>query len=207
MITQRNASANAHVYAVGDSVKISTRVLHPRDKGKGKMQPHFIGPFVVSKLLGSKTLSVELPDGYDVNNAFNFEDLRPWFDHDAHTLDPEYPAVEPHPSLNPVLSVVNRRRLPGRLPAGVDIMDIPCEYQVLRKNGDVEWISYSSFQLVDSDVAKQKVVQFELRYPRSETRPCSPVSDYSDDDGYESPDEYPIAEHSELEQCLFSRNI
>jgi hypothetical protein len=65
MIAQRNASANAHQYNVGDQVKISTRVLQPKgDENVNKMQPLYVGPFEVSRLLGPKTLSVHLPDSY-----------------------------------------------------------------------------------------------------------------------------------------------
>jgi hypothetical protein len=53
MIRQRNASANAHVYAVGDLVKISYRVLQPRSLCR-KFQPLCVGPFEVTSLLGPK---------------------------------------------------------------------------------------------------------------------------------------------------------
>jgi hypothetical protein len=94
MISQRNASANALVYQVGDLVKISTRVLQPREKAVfKKMQPLYIGPFEVTRLLGPITVSVLLPESYAVNNAFNFEDIRPWLSHECQSLEPEYPAV------------------------------------------------------------------------------------------------------------------
>jgi hypothetical protein len=200
MIAQRKASANAHVYSVGDQVKISARVLKPctSASSKAKMQPLYIGPLEVSQLLGPKTLSVRLPDNYSVNNAFNFEDVRPWFDHAAHALDPEYPAVQSQPDLNPIISIVNRRRLPGRLPAAEELIDIPCEYQALRRNGDVEWLPSSASQLLDDDSARNCLVTFELRYPRDTLRPCNSIEDYPEDDGYESPDEYPIALHEDL---------
>jgi hypothetical protein len=200
MIAQRKASAHAHVYSVGDQVKISSRVLKPCTSAgsKAKMKPLFIGPFEITRLLGPKTLSVNLPDNYSVNNAFNFEDVRPWFDHAAHDLDPEYPAVQSHPALNPIISIVNRRRLPGRLPAAEELIDIPCEYQVLRQNGDVEWLPSSASQLLDDDSARNCLVTFELRYPRDTLRPCNSIEDYPEDDGYESPDEYPVAQHAGL---------
>jgi hypothetical protein len=39
---------------------------------------------------------------------------------------------------------------------------------------------------------------FELRYASDPSRPCNQVEDYPADEGYESPDEYPIALHEEL---------
>ena len=155
MIAQRDASANAHEYKVGDQVKISTRVLHPKDGQYKKFQPRFIGPFAVSRLLGPKTLSVHLPENYAVNNAFNFEDIRPWLDHAAHAFEPDYPAVLPEVSANPVINILDRRRLPGRLPADVELIDIPCEYQVLRQNGAMEWLPSSSSELSDEPASKR----------------------------------------------------
>jgi hypothetical protein len=200
MISQRKASANAHVYSIGDQVRISTRVLKPCQStgSKAKLQQLYIGPFKVTRLLGPKTLSVHLPQTYSVNNAFNFEDVRPWFDHAAHALDPAYPAVQSQPALNPIIAVVNRRRLCGRLPAGVELLDIPCEYQVLRRDGTVEWLPSSASQLLDDESVRHIVVKFELRYPRDTLRPCNFVKDYPEDEGYESPDEYPIALHEQL---------
>jgi hypothetical protein len=121
MIAQRNASANAHVYKVGDLVEISARVLRPKTTASRprKMQPLWSGPFEVTQLLGPKTLSVHLPDNYAVNNAFNFEDIRPWLDHEAHAFEPEYPVVEPHPSANEVSQILDRRALRGRLRVGL----------------------------------------------------------------------------------------
>jgi hypothetical protein len=195
MIQQRNASANAHVYAVGDLVKISSRVLQPRSLCR-KLQPLYVGPFEVTCLLGPKTLSVSLPDSYHVNNAFNFEDVRPWLSHDAHRFEPNYPVVHAHESNNPIVKILNRRRVPGRLPSGIDLQDIPAQYQVLRRNEDVEWLPLSS-SLFEDPKARSLVASFEIRYPRDSRRPCDGLEAYSDDEG-ESPDEYPLALHEDL---------
>jgi hypothetical protein len=202
MITQGNASANAHVYKVGDLVKISSRVLQPRVGTIPKMQPLYVGPFEVSHLLGPKKLSVQLPESYAVISAFNFENVRPWFDHAAHSFEPQYPAVEPHASANPVVKILDRRRLPGRLPAGVELLEIPCECQVLRRRGKVEWLPSSSSALSDAQI-RQQVVEFELRFPRDPARPCNSVAEYPTEDGYASPDEYPIASYEDLHSRLF----
>jgi hypothetical protein len=157
-----------------------------------------MGPFQVTRLLGRKTLSVHLLDTYSVNNAFNFEDIRPWFDQDVHALEPEYSAVRSQPASNPILAVVHRRRLCSRLSAGVELLDKPFEYQVLWCNGTVEWLPSSASQLLDDDSARHIVVKFELRYPCDNLRPCNSIKDYPEDEGYESPDEYPIALHEQL---------
>lgn len=203
MIVQRRASANAFMYQVGDLVQISTRVLHPRPSVGSipKIQPLYIGPFELSEVRGPKSLSVLLPASYAVNNAFNFEDVRPWLSHAVQSLEPEHPPVLPHASANPILKILDRRRLPGRLPAGIDLIDIPCEYQVLRQSRDLEWRPSSS-SLLYEEPAHEKLVAFEIRYSRDPSRPCNPVDEYPADDEYESPDEYPIAYHEELSQRL-----
>jgi hypothetical protein len=136
-------------------VKVSTRVLQPKgDENVSKMQPLYVGPFEVSSLRGPKTLSVHLPDSHAVNNAFNFEDVRPWLHHAAHAYEPAYPAVHPHASANPTSKVLDRRRLP----AGVEVIDIPSEYQVLRRNSDMEWLQSSASALSDEAAYQELLV-------------------------------------------------
>lgn len=207
MIAQRNASANAHVYKVGDLVKISSRVLRPQATAAvpRKMQRSYGGPFEVTALLGPKTLSVALPQEYAaINNAFNFEDIRPWLNHEAHAFEPDYPAVEPHPSANHILKIVDRRALRGSSHAGLDFLDIPCEYQVLWTSGDMEWLPSSASELHDDESARQQLIAFEMRFPRDASRPCNPIEDYpaESDPGYVSPDELPLALHQELNERL-----
>ena len=121
-----------------------------------------------------------------------FEDIRPWLDHVAHAFEPDYPAVLPEVSANPVINILDRRRLPGRLPADVELIDIPCEYQVLRQNGAMEWLPSSSSELSD-EPGFQTMVDFELCYPRNPPLPCSPVQNYAEASGYYSPDALPLA--------------
>jgi hypothetical protein len=165
-----------------------------------KMAPLYLGPFEVTALLGPKTLSVELPAEYAVNNAFNFEDVRPWFDHSAHSFEPDYPAVEPHDTVNRVLKVLDRRRLPGRIPIDTDLIDIPCEYQVLRLNRGIEWLPSSS-SVFHEPSNRQLLIEFELHFRRDPSRSCNPMDDYPEDDpGYASPDEMPITLVEEMDR-------
>ena len=84
-----------------------------------------------------------------------FEDIRPWLDHAAHAFEPDYPAVLPEVSANPVINILDPRHLPRRLPADVELIDIPCEYQVLRQNGAMEWLPSSSSELSDEPASKR----------------------------------------------------
>jgi hypothetical protein len=162
----------------------------------------YIGPLEVTELIGTKAIRVGLPEGYHVNNAFNYEDVRPWLSHSAQELEPHYPQVQPAPSCNPIISVVDRRALPGRIPQDVDPLDIPCEYLTLRKNGDLAWISSSHGDLEDAHI-KEMVVNFECRYPWDSVRPCNPIVDYPEFGlDYDSPDEYPLALRRRVQSAL-----
>jgi RNase H-like domain found in reverse transcriptase/Integrase zinc binding domain/Integrase core domain len=120
MISARKASANAHTYAENDLVKVSTRVLRPKPVSTQvpKLQPSWVGPFKVLESIGPNAYRLQLPHEYRlVHDVFNAVDLRPWLQHEAHALEPGYPqpAVFPHPSLNPIVQVLDRSRLPGRV--------------------------------------------------------------------------------------------
>jgi hypothetical protein len=102
--------------------------------------------------------------------------------------------VEPHPSANRISKVLDRRALRGVSLAGVDYPDIPGEYQVLRTSGAIEWIPNSASELHDDSVARQRLLNFEIRFPRDPSRQCNPIEDYpvESDPGYVSPDELPL---------------
>jgi hypothetical protein len=95
-----------------------------------KMQPLYAGSFEFSHLHAPETMSVYFPELCTVNNASNFTDIRPKFHHAAHFFESKYPAVEPHASANPIVRVVNCRRLPGPSPSGMQLLGIPSEHQV-----------------------------------------------------------------------------
>jgi hypothetical protein len=205
MISARKASANAHTYAENDLVKVSTRVLRPKPVSTQvpKLQPSWVGPFKVLESIGPNAYRLQLPHEYRlVHDVFNAVDLRPWLQHEAHALEPGYPqpAVFPHPSLNPIVQVLDRSRLPGRVRTVDDPLDIPCRYLVLRRSGDTEWLR-SSASVLEEPVVAALVRDFELRFPRSSRLPCNSVANYPRDivdDDYESPDEFPLLLHRRL---------
>jgi hypothetical protein len=82
---------------------------------------------------------VATPDPYKLNHdVFNVADIRPWLSHESHALHVDCPPVVPHPALNPVVQVLDRRR-GGRAPRNCDLLDIPTEDLVLFVNGDIAW--------------------------------------------------------------------
>jgi transposase InsO family protein len=176
MIRAQKASDKPHVYAVGDLVKISTNALplHIESSQKPKLLPKYIGPLPVVSV-SDKVIQVKLPQEYDqVHDKFNVIDVRPWL-HCDRSLDVSYPPVAPHPALNPIVQVLDRKQY-GRAPRVIaSFLDIPCQYLVVYKDQSTEWIRNTALTET-RDV--QLVRAFEKAFPRSEALPCNPVRDY-----------------------------
>jgi transposase InsO family protein len=191
----RKASARAHSYEVGDLVKVSTRVLPFRvsPAQTPKLLPLWLGPFKVLEHVGHGAYRLDLPDPYShTHPVFNVADIRPWLTSDMQVFEQHFPAIPLHPSANPVIQVLDRRRSPGRVPKDLPVEDSPAKYLVLRRDGTQEWIS--KVHLTQQE--RWKVVQFETAYPRSTALPCESVVRYdiaepagSDMSGTTSPDE------------------
>ena len=193
MVAAQKASSRAHVYKVGDKVKVSTRVLPLRDATLArKLQQRWIGPLEVVEVVTPGAYRLEMPNHYDlVHDVFSAHDIRPWLDYETHCHDPdapELPDVQAHPSLNEVLQVVNRRRC-GPAPSGCEPTDIPAQYCCILRDGRVEWRPGTH---LNTPAERLLVEGFETEYPRSADRPCEPTSAYADAElqvDYDSPDE------------------
>jgi hypothetical protein len=206
MIAARGASLNAHVYKVGDLIKISTKVMKPKTSYSipKKLQPLFIGPFQITSFKGPKTVCIDLPPNYRINNAFNTDTIRPWLHHDSQPSNPRLqPPILDSSSSNPVVTVLDRRQC-GRVPPDTPLLQIPCEYFVLRASGELAWLPFQHVDLESSQV-RELVIAFECRYQRDASRPCNGVASYkeTDEDGYESPDEVPLGLRREIVENLF----
>jgi hypothetical protein len=176
MIRAHKASGNHHVYAAGDLVKISTRVLPLRitSTQKPKLLPKYIGPFSVVSV-SDTVVQVKLPESYKlVHDKFNVIDVRPWLSSDR-SLDVAYPEVAPHPALNPIVQLLDRKKF-GRAPKRIgSYLDIPCQYYAVRKNGEHEWIKSSA---LTEPGEVQLIKKFEKNFPRSASLPCESVKAY-----------------------------
>jgi hypothetical protein len=90
-------------------------------------------------------------------------------------VDPDLPELEPHPSLNPVVQVLDRKKF-GRPPKRIaTYFDIPAQYLIVRRDGSMEWVRGSHLKLSKE---KQLVKDFEFRFKRTEKLPCNAVKDY-----------------------------
>jgi hypothetical protein len=81
----------------------------------------------------------------------------------------------PHPVLNPVVQVLDRKIF-GRYPRALaSYLDILCLYFVVRKDQSSDWVRNA--ELTEAHEA-QLVKDFEKSFSRSEVLPCNPVRDY-----------------------------
>ena len=111
------------------------------------------------------------------------------------TVEVDYPDVTAHPTLNPVVQVLNRKRMAGRQPRALaSLMDIPAQYLVVRRDGSTSWIRGTALSGPE-DIELLK--KFELRYKRTKDLPCDPIAAYSPamqmPDDYVSEDELDLA--------------
>jgi hypothetical protein len=177
MIRARKAAPYPTVYKKGDKVKVSTSSLPVRcaSTTSEKLQPKYIGPFTVLDVQG-KVLRLQMPRAYSqVHDKFNVEQVRPWLHSGDNVIDPDLPEIAPHPSLNPVVQVLDRKKI-GRPPKRIaSHLDIPAQYLVVHKDGSMEWVRGSHLK---TGVEKRLVKDFEFRFKRTDKLPCNPVKDY-----------------------------
>ena len=204
MIRRHKASARAHVYNVGDLVKVSTSVLLIKrtPTQSGKLTQKYVGPFDVIAVSQHGTVTLNLPQHYSrVHNVFNVCDVRPWMHDGTNEIDVSYPAVLPQPSYNPVVQILDRQRAPGRIPAHLSsLLDIHAEYFVVRHDGSTEWLHQSRLQEPEERIL---VKEFERRYKRTEDKKCVSVKHYKGlvedyDEDYGSDDEVDLAWENQL---------
>ena len=175
MIDPHTAAANAHQYASGNLVKVSTRVLPMRCSSTqiARLLPRYIGPFIVTEVVHPGAIRLQLLQSYSAtHDVFSVADIRPWFSIAERTLETEYPEVQGHPALNKIMEVLDRKRF-GRAPANAAPHDRPATYFVVRMDGSTEWIPLH--HIIDEE-ERLLVKKFEWRFSRSESRPCEPVS-------------------------------
>jgi RNase H-like domain found in reverse transcriptase/Reverse transcriptase (RNA-dependent DNA polymerase)/Integrase zinc binding domain/Integrase core domain/Retroviral aspartyl protease len=177
MIQAAKASPNAFEYKVGDLVKISTRTLEPQapDTQVKKLQPKYLGPFVVTDLVGS-SVKIALPDSFHslIHDVFNVHDVRPWLSVDG--FDVSLPYTH-DPAQNPVVSVLDRKSAPGRVPKRLDsLLYIPAQYFVVRKNGSCEWVHQRTLK---QPTDRMLIMEFERKFPRSKGKECESVASYA----------------------------
>jgi hypothetical protein len=73
-----------------------------------------------------------MPKAYSqVHDNFNVEQVGPWLHVGDSLGDPDLPELEPHPSLNPVVQVLDREKI-GRQPKHITTyLDIPAVVAIL----------------------------------------------------------------------------
>jgi hypothetical protein len=63
------------------------------------VQPCWIGPLKVKSEVAPGAIQVEVPDNFSlVHDTVSGDDIRPWLSHESHSLDSDFPDVQPHPA-------------------------------------------------------------------------------------------------------------
>ena len=203
MIDAHKSAPNAPQFKVNDLVKLSSAFLRVRCTGKQvrKLLPKFVGPFTVLGVVGPNAYQIKLPDAYSgIHNVINVSYLRPYFPDPDREFEPDLPPIELHPTFNPVVQILDRRRH-GRAPRDLQShLDIPTQYLVIRKDGTTLWQPQSALQAPEE---RQLIKRFELKFPRSDAKPCEPISAYitkeTTEEELDSDDEVDLMLAQELE--------
>ena len=132
MVGAPKASLKLHSSAPGDLVKISTRVLninsHVPSTQARKLAPKYIGPFRFVSAT-EHNVHVKFPEAYRLVHArYHLINVRPWLHADAQNLV-HCSVVEPHPALNPVVQVLDRKTCGGRPRRITSLPDISAQYR------------------------------------------------------------------------------
>ena len=134
--------------------------------------------------------------------CWNASDIRPWFSHEDHQFEPDFPELDNSSRAVHVLQIVDRKKF-GRTPRNPQTwLDIPAQYLVVLSNGTVEWRSQ---RLLKNLQEKKLVRQFERQFRRSAALPCNPVKDYppsSWSEEYVSDDEVDLELETQLDAFL-----
>lgn len=109
-----------------------------------------------------------LPATYRLVHAtFSVQDVRPSLSQDSHALDPDFPAVQAHPTLTSVVYAVDRKKYGQASRRCDDLLGIPAQYLVLRQDGSLECFPQSALQDFHE---KHLVWKVDLRFPRDEVQ-------------------------------------
>ena len=67
-----------HTFDRGQHVWLSSRNLVPAGKGKRKLFPKFLGPFLIEEMVGENVAKLRLPDTWRIHDVFHVSLLKPW---------------------------------------------------------------------------------------------------------------------------------
>jgi hypothetical protein len=118
-------------------------------------------------------------------------------------LDLTNPTVKPHPALNDVVQVLDRKTY-GRVPKNVHALDLPAQYSCVRRVAAPEWIRGRYLKEPEEGALVKK---FEWRFPRSDKLPGESVNRYNperhaNEDSWVSDDELDLSLADDVaEQC------
>ena len=141
-----------------------------------------------------------MPKAYSqVHDKFNVEQVRPWLHAGDPIVDTDLPELDPHPSLNPVVQVLDRKKFGRALKHIGSLLDIPAQYSVVYRDGSTGWVQGSHLRTHEE---KSMMKDFEFRFKRTERLPCNQVKEYQPRLAEEDPvsdDELDIGHYQDIQ--------
>ena len=85
----------SHTFAAGQQVLLSTIHFRFQGKGKQKLYPKFVGPFLISHMVGPNAAELQLPSDFSIHNVFHVSLLRPFVSQGADLSLSQIPPAAP----------------------------------------------------------------------------------------------------------------
>jgi len=76
--TYANLSRRPHTFTAGQPVLLSSKNFRLHGKGRRKLFPRFLGPFVITSMVGRNAARLQLPPSWAMHNVFHVSLLKPF---------------------------------------------------------------------------------------------------------------------------------
>ncbi len=67
-----------HNFKMGERALLSSKNIKLRSAGTPKLQPKWLGPFMITKLMGTQACELELPKSMRIHDVFHVSLLKPY---------------------------------------------------------------------------------------------------------------------------------
>ena len=83
-----------HAFDTGQHAWLSSKNLVPKGKAKKKLFPKYLGPFLITEMIGPNAAKLQLPSDWRIHDVFHVSLLRPWIGDPTDIPSVVYPVVD-----------------------------------------------------------------------------------------------------------------